>query len=220
MSIWIKICGIRDVETGRAVADLGPDAVGLNFYAGSARAVSPETAREVVGGLPASVAPVGVFVNHAPADVISICRHVGLSTVQLHGDESPEMLPRLDGLHIIRALRVGGESLEPVAEHLQRIAAAGVTLSACLVDGDVPGAYGGTGHRAPWELLADGWDRKHWPPMVLAGGLSPGNVVDAIRTVRPWGVDVASGVESSPGEKDLELVAQFITAARAAATDR
>jgi phosphoribosylanthranilate isomerase len=219
MSIWIKICGLRDVETARAVADLRPDAVGLNFYVDSPRAVSIEAAQEIVGVLPASLTPVGVFVNHAPADVLSICERVGLSTVQLHGDESIGMIAQLDGLQIIRAVRVGEETLDKVAEQIERIEATGVKLAACLVDAHVPGAYGGTGRRPPWDVLAAGWDREHWPPLVLAGGLHPANVADGIRTVRPWGVDVASGVESSPGVKDLERVGRFIAAARAAASD-
>ncbi len=105
MSIWIKICGIRDVETARAVAALGPDAIGLNFYADSPRVVSPETAADVVAALPASVAPVGVFVNHLSADVRSICQRVGLSTVQIHGDESPDIIVQLGDFRVIRAFR-------------------------------------------------------------------------------------------------------------------
>lgn len=216
MSVWVKICGIRDIETARSVAALGPDAVGLNFYADSPRAVPPAVARKIVAELPSSVTPVGVFVNHPPADVHSTCEHVGLTTVQIHGDETPEMIAELHGLEVIRAVRVAAATLGDVAALIERIAEAGVPLNACLVDAHVPGAYGGTGTLAPWKLLAEGWDRTHWPPLILAGGLNPDNVADAVRTVRPWGVDVASGVETAPGEKDLDRVARFIAAVRGA----
>lgn len=214
MSLWVKICGIRDVATARSVAALGADAIGLNFYPDSPRVVSPDTAAEIVAALSSSVTPVGVFVNHTPDEVRSICRHVGLSTVQLHGDETPQMMAELDGLQLIRAFRVRGEDLRAVAADLRETAAAGVHLTACLLDAHVPGSYGGTGQCPPWQVLADGWDHEHWPAMILAGGLTPENVADGVRTVRPWGVDVASGVESSPGEKDLERVRRFITSAR------
>jgi phosphoribosylanthranilate isomerase len=217
MSIWIKICGIRDVATARAVAALGPDAIGLNFYAGSPRAVSLETAAEIVGILPGAVVPIGVFVNHSAEEVRSICQRVELATVQIHGDESAGMIAQLGDLRIIRAFRIGRDELSDVAASIGEIAATRVRLAGCLVDAHVAGAYGGTGQSPPWRLLADGWDRDNWPPMILAGGLTPENVADGIHAVRPWGVDVASGVESVPGQKDLERVRRFIATARAAA---
>jgi phosphoribosylanthranilate isomerase len=214
--MWIKICGIRDRATAEAVARLAPDAIGLNFYSRSPRHVTPAAAAEIVRGLPPSIEPVGVFVNHPRAEVIDLCRLCGLATIQLHGDESPEFVARLPQFRIIRAYRIGPEGLDGVAADLERCAALGVRLAACLIEAHVPGVYGGTGEQAPWNLLSDGWRTDLWPPLVLAGGLTPHNVAAAIAVTHPWGVDVASGVEMAPGEKDLARVERFVQAARAA----
>ncbi len=214
--MWIKICGIRDPETAEAVARLAPDAIGLNFFGGSPRCVSVDAAARVVCGLPASIEPVGVFVNHSHAEITGICRACALATVQLHGDESPEFVARLPQFRVIRAYRIGREGLDGVAADLERCMALGVRLVACLIDARAPGTYGGTGQTAPWDLLADGWRTGRWPPLILAGGLTPDNVTTAIARTHPWGVDVASGVETAPGEKDLARVARFVRAARAA----
>jgi phosphoribosylanthranilate isomerase len=214
--MWIKICGIRDRATAEGVARIAPDAIGLNFSSRSPRHVTPESAAEIVRGLPPSIEPVGVFVNHTRPEVIDLCRLCRLATIQLHGDESPEFVASLPQFRIIRAYRIGEEGLDGVAADLERCAALGVRPAACLIDARVPGAYGGTGQAAPWDLLADGWRKDRWPPLVLAGGLTPENVAAAIAGTHPWGVDVASGVESTPGEKDLARVARFVQAARAA----
>jgi len=214
--MWIKICGIRDRATADAVAELGANAIGLNFFHGSPRCVTREAAAEIVRGLPASVEPVGVFVNHSRSGIVEICRDVGLSTIQLHGDESPEFAAELAQFRIIRAYRIGPEGLGSVAADIDRCASLGIRLAGCLIDARVTGTYGGTGQTAPWETLVRDWRCDQWPPLILAGGLTPDNVAEAIRTTRPWGVDVASGVESEPGSKDLARVAQFVWAARAA----
>jgi phosphoribosylanthranilate isomerase len=214
--MWIKICGIRDRATAEGVARFAPDAIGLNFYSRSPRGVTIDAAAEIVRGLPPSIEPVGVFVNHSLSEIVDVCRLCGLATIQLHGDESPEFAARLPQLRIIRAYRIGPEGLDGVAADLERYATLGVRLAACLIDAQVPGAYGGTGEQAPWDLLADGWRTDLWPPLVLAGGLTPDNVAAAIAVTQPWGVDVASGVELAPGEKDLARVERFVQAARAA----
>lgn len=215
-TMWIKICGIRDVSTACEVARLGADAIGLNFFAPSPRCVSVETAAEIVAALPDSVEPVGVFVNHSFAEVRDICARCRLRTIQLHGDESPQFAAEFRDLRIIRAVRLHAADLSGVAADLAACQALGITLRALLVEPRVEGAYGGTGQIAPWDVLATGWNGSNWPPLLLAGGLTPENVADAIRRTSPWGVDVASGVEDAPGHKDLRRVEQFLRAARAA----
>lgn len=221
--MWIKICGISDVETARSVAQLGPNAVGLVFYGQSPRCVSPRTAAAIVRSLPDGVEPVGVFVNHSAEEIESTCRQCGIRTAQLHGDEPPESLARLQDtapeLNLIRAYRLGSESLDGWEAYLVVSRELGVELTACLIDARIEGHYGGTGQTVSWNRLAQEYRRDEWPPLILAGGLRPENVPDAIRTAVPWGVDVSSGVESSPGQKDLECVARFIDAARQAFTE-
>lgn len=208
--MWIKICGIRDVAMAQAVAEFRPAAIGLNFYAASPRAVRPDVAAEIVRALPPDVEPIGLFVNHAVADVLAICRECRLTTVQIHGDEPPELLAELRELRVIRAFRLGEEGLAPLGEYLDRCRALGALPHACLVDSKVDGAYGGTGRTPSWDVLRRDFQTANWPPLVLAGGLHPQNVERAIRAVNPWGVDVASGVESAPGVKSLALVESFI----------
>lgn len=213
--MWIKICGIRDVETATAVASLGVDAIGLNFFDRSPRVVQPDVAARIVSGLPSGVEPVGVFVNHTAREVQEIARRVGLLTVQLHGDESVETLAELaPEFRIIRAFRVGDEGLADVESYLAACRKAGAMPFACLVDARVVGHYGGTGRTAPWDVLRRDWRTAEWPPLILAGGLQDGNVAEAIQQVNPWGVDVAGGVESAPGVKDIARVREFVRAAR------
>ena len=170
--------------------------------------------------MPKTVQPVGLFVNHAVAQIAEACEQCGIRNVQLHGDEPPQFLANLltqqAGIRIIKAHRLGPEGLDPLAEYVQQCAALKVELSACLIDAQVDGAYGGTGTTVPWDLLNKQYRHNDWPPLILAGGLNPENVADAIRAVQPWGVDVSSGVESTPANKDIRLVAQFIEAARSA----
>ncbi len=216
--MWVKICGIRDVNTAGEVARLGPDAIGLNFYEATPRSVLIKTAREIVRTLPEGVEPVGLFVNHTVEQIQETCRHCQVRTLQLHGDEPPELLAELRedlaGAKLVRAFRVGEEGFADLGEYLESCRRLGVSLDACLVDARVEGAYGGTGTTVSWELLAREYQRDAWPRLILAGGLEPDNVAEAIHAVRPWGVDVASGVESAPGKKDLERVKRFIENAR------
>jgi len=213
--MWIKICGIRDVQSAQAVEQAGADAIGLNFYARSPRVVAPATAAEIVAALDGIAEPVGVFVNHSVAEVHAICRHCVLRTIQLHGDEPAEQLAELSrDYRVIRAFRVGAEGLHSAGLYLGECRRLGALPWACLVDAHEPGKFGGTGHRAPWETLALEYKSAEWPPLILAGGLRPENVSQAIATVGPWGVDVAGGVESSVACKDLALVRQFVVNAR------
>jgi phosphoribosylanthranilate isomerase len=218
--MWVKICGIRDVETAELVVSLGPDAIGLNFFAKSPRCVDRSVAAEISALLPAAIESVGLFVNHDLNDVLDTADQCGLTMIQLHGDEPPEFLAKLKGcsddVQILRALRVDDSGLAEVADYLAECRKLDLCLAGCLIDARVNGEYGGTGHTAPWDLLADQYDADRWPRLIVAGGLHPGNLADAIRITRPFGVDVASGVESERGVKDLALVESFIQAARQA----
>lgn len=221
---WIKICGVRDVVTAEAIADQAASAIGLNFFAKSPRSVLPTQAAEIVQRLAASLSPlpptqIGLFVNHHLDEIETIASQVGLSAIQLHGDEPPEFLRALHERHpdwkLLKAFRVG-DSLQPVGEFVEACQRLSVPLAGCLLDARVDGAFGGTGKVAPWELIARDYDKANWPPLILAGGLTPDNVAEAIAAVRPFGVDTASGVESSPGVKDTKLLARFVAEARRA----
>ncbi|MFO1022148.1 MAG: phosphoribosylanthranilate isomerase [Planctomycetales bacterium] len=212
-TMWVKICGLRDLETAVETSRLGADAIGLNFYAPSPRAVSIDRAAEIVRELPGSTTPIGLFVNHPLAEVREIARQTGIKTLQLHGDEPAEYLAELTEFNLIKAFRVRGGDLALVRETLQDYARVGIRLQACLLDAYQPGQYGGTGTTIPWKDLAG--ELNSLPvPVILAGGLTPSNLRQAIETVQPWGVDTAGGVESAPGRKDLNLVREFIRAAR------
>ncbi|HTI52357.1 MAG TPA: phosphoribosylanthranilate isomerase [Planctomycetaceae bacterium] len=215
--MWIKICGIRDYETAEAVAECGPQAIGLNFYEKSPRFVAPQLATEIVVRLPREVEPVGVFVNHSVDEIQTICRRCDIGIVQLHGDEPPEVVAALSQFRVIRAFRVGAEGLGEITSYLQRCRRLDTLPWACLVDARVEGTYGGTGQAAPWELIRRDYNFAGWPPLILAGGLQPDNVSAAIKAVRPWGVDVAGGVESAVACKDISLVRKFVESARNAA---
>lgn len=216
--MWVKICGITDELTAEAVCGLVPDAIGLNFHSQSPRNVIQVVASRIARLIPDEVLRVGVFVNRAASEIEDLSHECCLDEIQLHGDESPEQLAevrrRLPNIPVIRAWRMAGESLADLDAHLSACRLLGVELAGCLIDSRVPGAYGGTGHTVAWDALVRAYRRNSWPPLILAGGLTPGNVADAIRLTQPWGVDVASGVESAPGVKDIELVRRFIANAR------
>ena len=139
--------------------------------------------------------------------------------IQLHGDEPPEMLAELRSYRMIRAFRLGAEGLGPLAT-IWSDAKRSALPAACLVDSKVEGVYGGSGKTAPWDILERDYLHAEWPPLILAGGLRPDNIAAAIRTVTPWGVDVAGGVESAPGIKNTALVQTFITNALAGHSTR
>ncbi len=217
---WIKVCGIRDVATAEAAAAAGASAVGLNFFAKSPRFVAPADAAHIVSVLSVSATrAVGLFVNHSRDEIESITAQAGLAAIQLHGDETPSFVTDLHQRHpdweILKAFRIG-DSLQPVVEFLAECETLNVRLAGCLIDARVDGSFGGTGEVAPWRLIARDYDRTNWPPLILAGGLTPDNVASAIKTVRPMGVDTASGVESSLGVKDTKLLARFVAEAQRA----
>jgi phosphoribosylanthranilate isomerase len=211
--VRIKICGVTTSADARAAAEAGADAVGLNFYPQSPRYVTPQQAAEVVRALPPFTSPVGVFVGMPLRQVCAVAYQLGLRGVQTY-DEEPPAEDAFPFAHV-PAFRVkDAEGLERVRRFVQAAARLGRPPAAVLIDSHVEGQMGGTGRAAPWELLK-GFDPG--VPLVLAGGLTPENVAEAIELVRPWGVDVASGVESAPGVKDAEKVRRFVKNARSAA---
>jgi phosphoribosylanthranilate isomerase len=209
----IKICGLTSAEDAALVAAAGADAVGLNFYPQSPRFLAPPAAERIVEALPRGVVKVGLFVNAAADEICRTFDRLGLDLVQLHGDEPPGLLAQLGDRPVMRAFRVGPDGLAPVERYLAECGRLGCLPRLVLVDAHVRGLYGGSGKLADWDAIrhypADG----SLPPLVLAGGLSPENVGEAVRTVHPAGVDTASGVESSPGRKDPALVRRFVAAA-------
>jgi len=212
-SVRIKICGVTTPEDARFAAECGADAVGLNFYPHSPRFLDPHTAAAVVRALPPFTAPVGVFVGMPLRQVCAVAFQLGLRGVQTYDDRPPADDP-FPFAHV-PAFRVkDAAGLEHVRRYVEAARQLGRPPAAVLIDSHVEGQMGGTGHAAPWELLR-GFDPG--VPLVLAGGLTPENVAEAVALVRPWGVDVASGVESSPGRKDPDRVARFVRSARAAA---
>jgi phosphoribosylanthranilate isomerase len=216
--MWVKICGVRDEATAERICQLSPDAIGLNFYSGSPRHVSGDIATRIADMTGDAVERVGVFVNQPASEIEDLVGRCRLSAIQIHGDETPDQISaiaeRLPGIRIYRAWRMDGDSLAGLSEHLADCRTRGVVPVGCLIDARVQGSYGGTGQVVPWVALDREYQRDAWPPLVLAGGLTDANVTSAIRAVRPWGVDVASGVESAPGVKDLELVRRFVKNAR------
>ena len=208
MLSWkIKICGITNVADAQAVARFGADAIGLNFYPRSLRCVSPEKALAITNATPAAVARIGVFVNDSIANINATVTDLPLTATQLHGDESPVSVDEIEG-EVLRAVRVFPGQLEAAQKQIQAWSDAGV--SAILLDAGGRGGYGGSGKQLDWkQVSALAID----VPLVLAGGLNCDNVAQAIETVRPAAVDVASGVENFPGKKDHELLKRFIDSA-------
>jgi phosphoribosylanthranilate isomerase len=210
MRVRVKICGITSVADALQAADCGADAIGLNFYTRSPRHIDMATAVAIIQALPVFVEPISVIVNER---LESAHQDLPTVTIQVHSDVH-EVMPKSDIRRWIPAFSVKDEkSLIGITQHLLGQRAAGATLAAILVDASVPGLYGGTGQTAPWDMLAN---FKPGVPLILAGGLTPENVAEAIRIVKPYAVDVASGVESSPGKKDPHKMRRFIDAVRSA----
>lgn len=213
--MWVKICGVTRAEDAVMVAQSGASAIGLNFYPESRRYVTLSIAQEIASEVAEKLELIGVFVNSPVVDIDRIVDQLMLSGVQFHGDESPETIAAFHRRHpqirIIKALRVTDSAETEIAGFVQAMRFCGVNPSAILVDADVPGIYGGSGQRVDDRAL-EGLDRHQCPPLILAGGLNAENVVEVIQSVQPWGVDVASGVESSAGIKDHHKVQSFIRA--------
>jgi phosphoribosylanthranilate isomerase len=203
MSTRVKICGITNLSDAQAAVAADADALGFIFYEKSPRFVSLKTAAEISRQLPSSVMRVGVFVN-APEDfVMRAIGECGLTLLQFHGDEPPEFCAQF-GLMNMKAFRIrDAESLKPIPDY---------KTDAYLLDAFSSATLGGTGEKFNWDLAVEA--RKFGKPIFLAGGLTPENVAEAVKKVEPFGVDVSSGVESSPGKKDHRKMNAFIKAAK------
>ena len=199
--MFVKICGVRTLDDALWAVGSGADAVGFNFWPQSRRHIPVARASVIAKRLPPNVRTVGVFVNPSEEEVDRALASGAIDLAQLHGDETPDFCRRFAGRYI-KALRLVDESsLTQLADYSSDLV---------LVDADSPG-YGGSGQRADVELARRAAERRR---VLLAGGLTPENVAEAIRAVKPYGVDVAGGVESAPGVKDREKVTAFIAAAK------
>lgn len=207
----VKICGVTNEADAAQAARLGTDAIGLNFYPPSPRHVEPAAVPGILRNLPPYVEPVAVFVNEPLRAMCARARDLGaIRTLQWHGDQ-PEVADA-SPFRFIPAFAVSGQQeLLAVMHYLDACRDLGYQPAAVLLDARVAGQYGGTGITAPWELLAE---FRPPVPVILAGGLTPENVAEAVRVVRPYAVDVASGVEAQPGRKDVEKMRRFIENAR------
>ena len=198
--VRVKICGITKLEDAKLSAELGAHAIGLNFYDGSPRCITPFAAAELIRRLPVFVAPVGVFVNWTQAPVVALCRALGLAAAQLHGDETAQVVDAVARrVPVIKALRMG-QGTEKLDFSSFR------SVSAFLLDSALTGHYGGTGTTGNWHIARSAAQTQR---IILAGGLTPENVAEAIRIVRPYAVDVTSGVEARPGKKDPAKLKAF-----------
>ena len=195
----IKICGITRPEDGLAAASLGVDAIGLVFYPPSPRAVDAAAASAIIRSLPPFVTSVGLFVNAEPAAVRDILRQVPLALLQFHGDEAPDYCAAFDRPYLKAVPMGAGADVADYARRFDR--AAGL-----LLDSHGGACVGGTGQGFDWSVIP----AHRAKPIVLAGGLSPANVAQAVRQIRPYGVDVSSGVEAAKGVKDLHLMRMFV----------
>ena len=201
----VKICGITNLEDALSAVEAGADALGFVFYAASPRHIFPEQATRIISQLPPFVQTVGLFVNEeatAVNEVAALCR---LDLVQLHGDESADYCQQISR-RVLKAFRVRSLTcLDPIKDY---------RVAGYLLDTFSPSFYGGTGTSFNWEIATEAVKRHQ--RIILAGGLTPDNVAEAIRQVGPYGVDVSSGVEAGPGKKDRDKVREFIRNAKEA----
>jgi len=206
MNVRVKICGITTLEDGLAAVDAGADALGFIFFEASPRWISPESAAGIIRRLPPLVSKVGVFVNASERAVREAISLSGIDTLQFHGDESPPFCAGFTPIKVYKAFRIQGlETLEDLPRF---------KTDAWLLDSHVPEKSGGTGARFNWDLAVEA--KKLGRPIILAGGLAPENVTEAVRQVRPFAVDVSSGVEATPGRKDPGRIRAFINAVHSA----
>jgi phosphoribosylanthranilate isomerase len=198
----VKICGITAVEDARDAVLLGADAIGLNFYANSPRYLDATQAAKIIESVPPLISVVGVFVNHPdPQNLEDFALSLGLHAVQLHGNETPDYCSMIQRVKVIKALRVDPNF------RVDTLRSYG--SSTFLLDAGSTDKYGGTGQSFNWDLV---FGANAFGTIIIAGGLNPDNVADAVSTLHPYGVDVASGVESKPGKKDYEKMRRFIEA--------
>jgi len=204
--VRVKICGITSIDNAQAAIEAGADALGFMFYEPSPRYLTPEEAGVIIRELPAHVARVGVFVDADEATIRNTATSAGLDTLQFHGNESPDFCTQFE-LRTIKAFRVkDGESLGQLTEY---------RTDAWLLDSYVQGVPGGTGEKFNWNLAVEA--KQLGCPILLAGGLTPNNAGEAVDQVAPFGLDVSSGVEAAPGQKDPAKMVTFIASAKGSA---
>ncbi len=202
----VKICGITEFEDARDAVLLGANAIGLNFYSHSPRYIEPSRAANIIEKLPPFVTVVGVFVNHPdPQNLEDFALSLGLHAVQLHGSETPDYCSMIQRVKVIKAFRIDSNFR---VDTLRNHGSGTFLLDACS-----PGQFGGTGKSFNWEVV---FGANAFGSIVIAGGLTPDNVSQVVRTLHPFGVDVASGVESKPGKKDYEKMRRFMEAVQRA----
>jgi phosphoribosylanthranilate isomerase len=204
MGVRVKTCGMTNLADAMAAVAAGADALGFIFYERSPRAVPMSTAAEIIRALPPFITSVGVFVDAPAPEIVQAIAGCRLDAIQLHGNETPEFCAQFAGVKVVKAFRMENEA--SLAE-LPRY-----STSAWLLDTYHAGQHGGTGKRFDWTLAQKAVQLGR--PVILAGGLTPDNVREAVRSVRPYAVDVSSGVESSPGKKDHARVQAFIRQAK------
>jgi phosphoribosylanthranilate isomerase len=205
--VRVKICGITNAADAHAAIDAGANLLGFNFYAKSPRRISEADAAKIRSQLPKKIKAVGIFVNAPPSEVAALCKSLKLHAAQLHGDETPEEVTELaSSLPVFKAFRVEPDfPLATLDEYPEAYA--------FLFDAGHTGQYGGTGHTTDWDVARRATVGRR---IILAGGLKVENVAAAVRIVRPYGIDVASGVESRPGKKDHGLLREFVEEVRRA----
>lgn len=205
----IKICGIKTLNDALAAIEAGADYLGFNFYPKSVRFIEKSACAEITSVLKREhpqIKLVGVFVNSTVDEIKDILQTCHLDLAQLHGDETPEMLSALNG-KAFKAIRLSSSESVAPSVFVRESATESVYNPVLLIDASVKGVYGGSGITADWTAAAE-LAKKY--PLLLAGGLTPENVAEAVSRVKPWGVDVASGVESAPGEKDAGKMSAFV----------
>jgi phosphoribosylanthranilate isomerase len=196
----VKICGITNLEDALIASDLGADALGFVFAKGSSRTITPEAAGNIIRKLPPFIVPVGVFVDSPVKEILSIIEIIGIQCVQLHGDETLSEYSKLN-IPVIKSFRVD--------EHFHEDRLLQFPATAYLLDAFVKGTMGGTGKTFDWNIALAA---KTYGRIILAGGLTPENISDAIKRVKPYGIDISSGVESEPGKKDKRKLQQLFAA--------
>jgi phosphoribosylanthranilate isomerase len=219
----IKICGLTDPANVRPTVEAGAQALGLNFFASSKRYLADELIPHVMAQVPSQIIRVGVFVNATPQVIQMRAVACGLHFVQMHGDENIEDLKHImanlsslpNGPGVIKAIRLQSDPESGIGVFIDRCRKFGIDLSAVLIDAYSTAGHGGTGERADWTALGK-WTNRRGVPLILAGGITPENVAEAIATVRPDAIDTASGVESAPGIKDPARVRALVQAAETA----
>ena len=214
----VKICGVMRPQDALAAARLGADAIGIVFYPSAKRSVTVERAREIMNILPPFATPVGLFCDESPQRILDTAAQLNLRHVQLQGGEAADEIAELSGLRVIKAIHVNGETISrELARWRDQIARFKLTnLVAFVLDTANTGVPGGSGVANDWPLVRELLTRGEFeglPPLIAAGGLTPQTVGQVVRDIRPFAVDVSSGVESAFGEKSEEKIAEFIRAA-------